>query len=223
MSQADMLLTLSLLLPFSISIRLLLPCPPALEAVLLLTTIKQSMVMASSYTYCALQPMSNMVLNSMRMKMMMMSKRIPPHLLFQTVSPVSAIPGGKNLESSCIPASNMSDDKLFDLFTGGGEHELFTNGLGLSMMSKDGNLLKSIVETDKSKSTILKGDGKWPDGLSVEFQAITSWSKLLLSLPQTNKWQQQVENTANLFLVTTKCEPAKATLYCSTRIFRGGT
>jgi hypothetical protein len=66
----------------------------------------------------------------------------------------------------------MSDDKLFDLLTGGGEHELFTNGLGISMMSKDGNLLKGIVETDKSKSTLLKGDGKWPDGLSVEFQAL---------------------------------------------------
>jgi hypothetical protein len=27
-------------------------------------------------------------------------------------SPVTAIPGGNNLKSSCIPASNMSDDKL---------------------------------------------------------------------------------------------------------------
>ncbi len=40
------------------------------------------------------------------------------------------------------------------------------------MMSEDGNLLKGVVETNKSKSTFLKGDVKWPDGLSVEFQAL---------------------------------------------------
>jgi hypothetical protein len=37
------------------------------------------------------------------------------------------------------------------------------------MMSEDGNLLKGVVKTDKSKSTFLKGNGKLPDGLSVEF------------------------------------------------------
>jgi hypothetical protein len=44
----------------------------------------------------------------------------------------------------------MSDNKLFEQFTGGGEHELLSNGLGLSMMSEDWNLLKGIVETNKS-------------------------------------------------------------------------
>jgi hypothetical protein len=54
-------------------------------------------------------------------------------------SPVTAIPGGKNLKALCIPTNDMSDDKLFELFTGAGEHESFSNGLGLSMMSEDGN------------------------------------------------------------------------------------
>jgi hypothetical protein len=53
-----------------------------------------------------------------------------------------------------------------------GEYELFSNGFGLSIMSEDGNLLKGIVETNKSKATFLDGDGKWPDGLLVEFQAL---------------------------------------------------
>ncbi len=99
-------------LSFTMSIRLLLPCLPALKAVRLLTTIEQSMVMASSCTYCPLQPMSNMVLNSpmsnmvlnsMAMKVMMMPRR--------------------------IPMSDMSDDKLFEVFTDG-KYELFSNGFG---------------------------------------------------------------------------------------------
>jgi hypothetical protein len=83
----------------------------------------------------------------------------------------TAIPGGNNLKALCDPISNMSDNKLFEVFTNG-EYELFSNGFGLSIMSEDGNLLKGIVETNKSKATFLDGDGKWPDGLSVKFQAL---------------------------------------------------
>ncbi len=70
-------------LSFTMSIRLLLPCLPALEAVHLLTAITAT---ASSYTYCQLQPMSNMIMNSMAMKVTMMSKRILLCLLFQAAS-----------------------------------------------------------------------------------------------------------------------------------------
>jgi hypothetical protein len=57
---------------------------------------------------------------------------VPP--LPSRFSLVTAIPGGNNLEAWCIPTSDMSNDKLLKLFTGGGEHALFSDGLGLSMM-----------------------------------------------------------------------------------------
>jgi hypothetical protein len=99
------------------------------------------------------------------------AKENPTPPLPNCFSLVTAIPGGNNLEALCNPMSDMSDDKLFEVFTDG-KYELFSNGFVLSIMSEDQNLLKGIVETDKSKATFLDGDGKWPNGLLVKFQVL---------------------------------------------------
>lgn len=90
----------------------------------------------------------------------------PPPNPFSSVT----TPGGNDLNIACNQMTDISDDKLFDFYTNG-ELELFSNGLGLAMVSEEGRLLKGVVENDKSKATFL-GDRKWSDGLSVELQVL---------------------------------------------------
>jgi hypothetical protein len=57
------------------------------------------------------------------------AKENPAPPLPNCFSLVTAIPGGNNREALCNPMSDMSDDKLFEVFTDG-KYELFSNGFG---------------------------------------------------------------------------------------------
>jgi hypothetical protein len=55
------------------------------------------------------------------------AKENPTQPLPNHFSLITAIPGGNNLKASCNPMSDMSDNKLFEVFTDG-KYELFSNG-----------------------------------------------------------------------------------------------
>ncbi len=102
------------------SIRLLLPCPPALETAF----AHYDWAVHGNGKFLYLLSIETIEQHGSELNEDESDDDVGENLtalpLPNHFSLVTTIPEGNNLESSHIPASDVSDDKLFDLLTGGG-------------------------------------------------------------------------------------------------------